>query len=749
MKISSRSILSPGRATYSREPPPPPPIALSTSLSRSRSRRLSNSRSIKGGASPAMFPVTGKKRGCGFDNPEPSSPKVTCIGQVRVKTKKKHGKNVRRRKLEHSRSQRQHFKCLHNSNSNNNNNNNQRWVHIPLTICETLRTFGSEVSCLFPCGSSTEKMEEERQHGSCSAVVERWLVTLQDEEEVGNTRRHVFDDLEIVNDVILGSKDEEASRSVCVPPKNALLLMRCRSDPVKMEALTTRFWEPTLETYEEKDEDLKLENEKLMVLDETNDQEHQEGEGTEETKHQEGEGTEETNDQEHQESEGTEETKHQEGEGTEETNDQEHQEGEGAEETNDQEHQEGEGTEETKHQEGEGTEETNLEMGMEQSIQEEDDDQDKEQNMETDDSFFLRNLFEDQVIEEEKEEDFDMVDAQEKFFETGDSYIEKVKQFQGECEEMLTEFIERSQVPEGEAYEEIETGEQFEEEIEGMLTEFSERSEIPEEINEEVETGESNIEKVKQFEEGNEQMLTEISKIPEEINEEIETGESNIEKVKQFEEGDEQLLTERSEVPEEESFVQETKTGESKTDKVKQFEVQGAETGESNIEKVKQAEEKFEEMLTEFTEEIEVENEEREKIEALPECLLLMMYEPTEVSKETWVRSSDFTPSQSSKKKPVESNVNQVTTTAVVPVAHQPARSLSCSFPVQRSMITVLEEKLVNTMGFEPLLALTRCKSEPTRMVPESCSWQNQLEPPRRASFGVGMAGLGLCQFRS
>ncbi|KAL4561236.1 hypothetical protein LXL04_033399 [Taraxacum kok-saghyz] len=87
MKNSSRSILSPARA---RDPPP-------ISLSNSRSRNLRNSRSIKGGgASPAMFPTTtGKRRGSGFENPEPSSPKVTCIGQVRVKSKKKQAKNLR------------------------------------------------------------------------------------------------------------------------------------------------------------------------------------------------------------------------------------------------------------------------------------------------------------------------------------------------------------------------------------------------------------------------------------------------------------------------------------------------------------------------------------------------------------------------------------------------------------------------------------------------------------------------------
>ena len=93
MKLSSKSILSPSR---SRDPPQ---ISLSSSLS----RRLRSNGSIKGGggggqASP-MFPTGGggkRRGGCGFENPEPSSPKVTCIGQVRVKTKKQ-GKKMRAR----------------------------------------------------------------------------------------------------------------------------------------------------------------------------------------------------------------------------------------------------------------------------------------------------------------------------------------------------------------------------------------------------------------------------------------------------------------------------------------------------------------------------------------------------------------------------------------------------------------------------------------------------------------------------
>ncbi|KAJ0601224.1 hypothetical protein HanIR_Chr03g0125931 [Helianthus annuus] len=174
--------------------------------------------------------------------------------------------------------------------------------------------------------------------------------------------------------------------------------------------------------------------------------------------------------------------------------------------------------------------------------------------------------------------------------------------------------------------------------------------------------------------------------------------------------------------------------------------------------------------------------------EELPECLLLMMYEPKlsmEVSKETWVSSKDFIRRQPSRKKPpapppapVKPNAGQstvsttaaaaaTTTTATLPSASkcdkhvlasasasaataasvQPGRS-SCSLPAPSSMAEMLEQKLVNAVGYEPFV-LTRCKSEPmktaaAKLAPDNCFWKNRkLEPLRRASFGVGAAGIG------
>ncbi|KAJ1423156.1 hypothetical protein SESBI_12598 [Sesbania bispinosa] len=161
---------------------------------------------------------------------------------------------------------------------------------------------------------------------------------------------------------------------------------------------------------------------------------------------------------------------------------------------------------------------------------------------------------------------------------------------------------------------------------------------------------------------------------------------------------------------------------------------------------------------------------ERER-ETLPECLLLMMCEPKlsmEVSKETWVCSTDFIrwlPERPAGKSNNAAgggkrvNVDSSATSSLKPKPKskppqplmQPPRS-SCSFPVTggvagMSMATMIEQKLVGSKsqnGYEPFV-LTRCKSEPMRssakLAPEACFWNNRkLEPhPPPAPLGAGV----------
>ncbi|KAJ6292881.1 hypothetical protein OIU76_026497 [Salix suchowensis] len=315
MKLSSKSILSPGRHRDSSQ------ISLSNSLS----RRLRSNGSMKGGQASPMFPTNGKKRGCAFENPEPSSPKVTCIGQVRVKTKKQ-GKKLRTRSKRRGEisfrrvdqnsntfeGSTNHHDLINNQFLNQQqqqqeqeglSHRNQRWVHLPVTICEALRAFGAEFNCFLPCRSSCMASEKEKEEktaaagsnnnggSSCGAIFARWLVAVQEGEGKGKEielvvgeeeeerdersyRRHVFEDIEIKDEKFEGGnaglQEEEASVSICIPPKNALLLMRCRSDPVKMAALANKFWESPAphdeEDEEEDNEDLGAEEDKFINI---------------------------------------------------------------------------------------------------------------------------------------------------------------------------------------------------------------------------------------------------------------------------------------------------------------------------------------------------------------------------------------------------------------------------------------------------------------------------------------------------
>ncbi|KAG6387305.1 hypothetical protein SASPL_152492 [Salvia splendens] len=160
-----------------------------------------------------------RRRSPAGDNPEPSSPKVTCIGQVRVKSQKKVKQCRRRINGESS------FRSASVPSF-------QRWVHLPC-FSAVLREF----FCLFRCkcerwwcGGGRRKMEIAVK---CSG---------EEEEKVNsNSRQHVFDDIEVNGDRIeVKGRSFEDECAISVPPKNALLLMRCRSDPIKMAAIANR-----------------------------------------------------------------------------------------------------------------------------------------------------------------------------------------------------------------------------------------------------------------------------------------------------------------------------------------------------------------------------------------------------------------------------------------------------------------------------------------------------------------------------
>ena len=696
MKLSSKSILSPSRSRDQ------PQISLSSSLS----RRLKSNGSMKGGQASPMFPTGGKKRGCGFENPEPSSPKVTCIGQVRVKTKKQ-GKKMRSRSKRRGEASfrrgggegtnpdltRQNSQSLYQNHQSLQQeclkHRNQRWVHLPLTICEALREF----SCFFPCRSSCMSNEREKEEkgslegrggvrssgehsreGSCGAAFARWLVAYQDgdgkgreievmmehhdememvmddEEDGGrekggersySQRRHIFEDLDIdlvdekIQEEFGGEveEDEEKGRvSICVPPKNALLLMRCRSDPVKMAALANRFWESPI--HKEQDQ--------IEV------EEHHQIEDVEQTQ------------------------------------------------------EEDSGDEDVEHEEEQG-------YNNEQSI-------DMEQV----------------EVEEPKQ----VVE------------VERVSQ---------EDSIFESEIQASEENNEIES--KINQEVDEVANEEVEKDE------EEDEVGNGNAN-----DDNNDKIETFPCVLVDSLHADLENPET------------EETLQRENEEKQESSELSSSSSSSSPETFIASSEQENyeAEVESATEEKVSTEEEEPTHQESDpeknLTGSVERENgskkDEKRERETLPECLLLMMCEPKlsmEVSKETWVCSTDFIrwlperptgkPAGVEKKVAVESSSStkpKVKVKSAHPPLMQPPRS-SCCLPVTgagMSMATMIEQKLVGCSksrnGYEPFV-LTRCKSEPmrsaTKLAPEaSCFWNNRkLEPhPPPGTLGVGApAGVG------
>ncbi|WJX73227.1 hypothetical protein P8452_57035 [Trifolium repens] len=694
MKLSSKSILSPSRSRDQ------PQISLSSSLS----RRLKSNGSMKGGQASPMFPTGGKKRGCGFENPEPSSPKVTCIGQVRVKTKKQ-GKKMRSRSKRRGEASfrrgennpdltRQNSQSLYQNHQNLQQeclkHRNQRWVHLPLTICEALREF----SCFFPCRSSCMSNEREKEEkgssnlegrgeverersggghgreGSCGAAFARWLVAYDgkgreievmmehhemememDDEDVDvdvdgrekgersySQRRHIFEDLDIdlVDEKIQQEQfqgeeeveEKEKGRvSICVPPKNALLLMRCRSDPVKMAALANRFWESPIH--------------KEQLQDDNQHEHHNEVDEQDE------------------------------------------------------------------------------------SSGDEDDEQEQE-------GYYKGQNIEMEQVEEE-EEPQQLVEVVETMSQEEDNICEIEDKRDQEVDEEITK----------------EDGNDIDEDKDETFTcvlldsshADLEKQEIEETHQEEHEEKQENKESSELFSSFSSSSSTTspetfLASSEQENNEQDTESESeNAEKVSTEEEQEEKVT------------VAENEQDPTQQGSDPEMGLVGSTERENGSKK-----------------------EERER-ETLPECLLLMMCEPKlsmEVSKETWVCSTDFIrwlPERpvgkvagGEKKVTVESSSSKpkVKVKTVQPLM-QPPRS-SCSFPVTgsgagMSMATMIEQKLMGCSksrnGYEPFV-LKRCKSEPmrsaTKLAPEACFWNNRkLEPhPPPASLGVGApAGVG------
>ncbi|KAK4353326.1 hypothetical protein RND71_028844 [Anisodus tanguticus] len=191
MKGSAKPISSPGRT----EKFPPPLMRFLKSNVGNKSRGRTR-------ASPMFM----RKNNNVFleTSQEPSSPKVTCIGQVRVRRSSKSTATTRQssstRKKQQQKKQRKSCCC----------NIRCKKINIPKSLVSILKKW---VRCY--CGKRIQTVEVESTQRAQSRVIESTI-----ENVITTTTNANFNN----------------------PPKNALLLTRCRSAPYRSSSLASRFW---------------------------------------------------------------------------------------------------------------------------------------------------------------------------------------------------------------------------------------------------------------------------------------------------------------------------------------------------------------------------------------------------------------------------------------------------------------------------------------------------------------------------
>ncbi|KAG6596463.1 hypothetical protein SDJN02_09187, partial [Cucurbita argyrosperma subsp. argyrosperma] len=233
MKPSAKPISSPGRTE--KFPPPLMRFLRSNVGSKSRGRR----------SSPMMFMRKKNNATTAHETQEPSSPKVTCIGQVRVRRS-----STRRRKRRCASTRRRccWFRAalfcpwFRRKNKPNFYPIFQRWV--------SFFQGGFRRKPKIRIDSPPPPPRETPFHGRA---------------EISNP------DTQVAAAAAVHDDDEEATAKAFIPsnsspPKNALLLTRCRSAPYRSTSLASRFWGSPLRN----DENLKEEEEE----EEEEDEEH-------------------------------------------------------------------------------------------------------------------------------------------------------------------------------------------------------------------------------------------------------------------------------------------------------------------------------------------------------------------------------------------------------------------------------------------------------------------------------------------
>ncbi|KAL6987426.1 hypothetical protein U1Q18_013175 [Sarracenia purpurea var. burkii] len=224
MKMLSKFMSSPGRT----ENFPPPLMRFLRSNTGSGSRCKSRGRFR---SSPMFI----RKKNAAIETQEPSSPKVTCIGQVRIhRPSKQSGAGIGGRNKDSS--TRVPCSC--------------GWVqkalfchHFPTRLRpRSIRRVWHNCDWIFPFGYCRRTKNGDDDSLKTESNLKR-NYKASDRGDEG------------------GVEEDEAQAKVvsmedfnsCSPPKNALLLTRCGSAPYRSSSLASRFWESPLTTSETED----------------------------------------------------------------------------------------------------------------------------------------------------------------------------------------------------------------------------------------------------------------------------------------------------------------------------------------------------------------------------------------------------------------------------------------------------------------------------------------------------------------
>ncbi|MED6185384.1 hypothetical protein PIB30_056607 [Stylosanthes scabra] len=199
------------------------------------------------------------------DIAEPTSPKVTCAGQIKVRPK-----NTSTTACRSWQSVMEEIEKIHNGKKQRNNNKRVKWVESLgfkkevmqfLTCLRSIRfdfrCFGSFTGADIVTDDDDDDEEEEededeeyeeaednserrkdpssgdnQEEEGSRTVFSKWFMVLQeDQSSSSSNNKNAGVDEEKEKKNVMARDDE--SVTVAVPPRNALLLMRCRSAPAK------------------------------------------------------------------------------------------------------------------------------------------------------------------------------------------------------------------------------------------------------------------------------------------------------------------------------------------------------------------------------------------------------------------------------------------------------------------------------------------------------------------------------------